>query len=214
MVSCRMLLFVDPPKYGRSAAGVSWAASTHHPAPTTMPTPASTSCHSRRPHPAGPAHRYATANPGATRKACSILARNANPSSSPHRNSHRLRPFSTARTSAYAANVISSTSSASGLLNRNISAATGVSASTAPAISPATGPDQRRTAAYSSPTDATPSRACGSSMDHWLKPNIRPDSSITHSDPGVLSTVMKLDESNDPKKNAFQLWVPACTAAA
>ena len=51
-------------------------------------------------------------------------------------------------------------------------------------------------------------------MDHWLKPNIRPDSSITHSEPGVLSTVMKLDWSNEPKKNAFQLLVPAWTAAA
>ena len=30
---------------------------------------------------------------------------------------------------------------------------------------------------------------------------------------GGLSTVMKLDESNDPKKKAFQLFVPASTAA-
>jgi hypothetical protein len=30
----------------------------------------------------------------------------------------------------------------------------------------------------------------------------------------VLSTVMKFDESNDPKKNAFQLLTPAWTAAA
>jgi hypothetical protein len=47
-----------------------------------------------------------------------------------------------------------------------------------------------------------------------LNPNSRADSSITHSDAGVLSTVMKLDESNEPKKKAFQLLVPACTAAA
>ena len=51
-------------------------------------------------------------------------------------------------------------------------------------------------------------------MDHWLKPKIRPEISITHSEPGVLSTVMKLEESNEPKKNAFQLLVPASTAAA
>ena len=51
-------------------------------------------------------------------------------------------------------------------------------------------------------------------MDHWLKPNIRPDISITHSEPGVLSTVMKLELSNEPKKKAFQLLVPAWTAAA
>ena len=38
---------------------------------------------------------------------------------------------------------------------------------------------------------------------------MRPDISITHSEPGVLSTVMKFEESNEPKKNAFQLFVPA-----
>ena len=100
------------------------------------------------------------------------------------------------------------------MLNRNISAAAGVSASTSPATSPAPDPNQRLTAAYSSSTDATPSSACGASSDHWLKPKTRPESSITHSEPGVLSTVMKFEESNDPKKNAFQLLVPAWTAAA
>jgi hypothetical protein len=100
------------------------------------------------------------------------------------------------------------------LLYRNISAATGVSASTSPAIRPAPAPNPRLTAAYSSATEATPSRACGTSVDHWLKPKIRADSSITQSEAGVLSTVMKLEESNEPKKNAFQLLVPAWTAAA
>ncbi len=37
---------------------------------------------------------------------------------------------------------------------------------------------------------------------------------MTQSDPGDLSTVMKFDESIEPKKNAFQLLVPAWTAAA
>ena len=36
---------------------------------------------------------------------------------------------------------------------------------------------------------------------------------MTHSEAGVLSTVMKFEASKEPKKNAFQLWVPACTAA-
>ncbi len=36
---------------------------------------------------------------------------------------------------------------------------------------------------------------------------------MTHSDAGGLSTVIALDASNEPKKNAFQLWVPAWTAA-
>ena len=43
---------------------------------------------------------------------------------------------------------------------------------------------------------------------------MRPDSSITHSDAGGLSTVMKFDASSEPKKKAFQLFVPAWTAAA
>jgi len=37
---------------------------------------------------------------------------------------------------------------------------------------------------------------------------------MIQSEPGDLSTVMKFDESSDPKKNAFQLLVPAWTAAA
>ena len=47
-----------------------------------------------------------------------------------------------------------------------------------------------------------------------LNPKIRADSSMTHSDAGGLSTVMKFEESKEPKKNAFQLFVPAWTAAA
>ena len=37
---------------------------------------------------------------------------------------------------------------------------------------------------------------------------------ISHSEAGGLSTVMKFEESIEPKKNAFQLFVPAWTAAA
>ncbi len=188
--------------------------STHQPAPTMTPKPSSTVCQIRRPSRGGPAHRYAIAIPGSTRNACSILARNAKPSRTPQNTSHFVRPLSIARTIAYAAAVISRTRRASGLLNLNIRAATGVSASTSPAISPAACPNQRRTAAYSSTTEPTPSSACGTSIDHLLKPKIRADSSITHKEAGVLSTVMKLEESNEPKKNAFQLFVPAWTAAA
>ena len=83
------------------------------------------------------------ASAGTIRKPCSILVRNAKPSSTPASTSHRARASSTARTVAYAAAVISSTSSASGLLNRNISVATGVVARIAPASSPAVGDDTR-----------------------------------------------------------------------
>ena len=37
---------------------------------------------------------------------------------------------------------------------------------------------------------------------------------MTHRNAGVLSTVMKFDESDEPKKNAVQLLVLAWTAAA
>ncbi len=75
------------------------------------------------------------------------------------------------------------------------------------------GENQRFTAAKSSPTAATPSSAWGTSTLHAFTPKTRPEISMTHSDAGVLSTVTKFDASVDPKKNAFQLFVPACTAA-
>ena len=114
----------------------------------------------------------------------------------------------------YAAATSSSTSNASGLLNRNINAATGVSASAAPAIRPAAGPLVRRTAAYSSATAPTPINACGSSIVNALNPNSRPDNAITHSAAGGLSTVMALPASSEPNSQAVQSCVPACAAAA
>ena len=50
-------------------------------------------------------------------------------------------------------------------------------------------------------------------MLHALTPKMRAEISITHNAAGGLSTVMKLAASDDPKKNAFQLFVPAWTAA-
>ena len=43
---------------------------------------------------------------------------------------------------------------------------------------------------------------------------MRPDNAMTHSDAGGLSTVIAFPGSSEPKKNAFQSCVPACTAAA
>ena len=60
---------------------------------------------------------------------------------------------------------------------------------------------------------ATPSSACGAWMLQVLTPNIREETSITQRKAGDLSTVMKLDASREPKRNAFQLFVPASTAA-
>ncbi|GGL05119.1 hypothetical protein GCM10011588_19560 [Nocardia jinanensis] len=45
-------------------------------------------------------------------------------------------------------------------------------------------------------------------------PKIRTDSSIGHSDAGVLSTVMAFAASSEPKKNAFHDVEPASIAAA
>ena len=115
---------------------------------------------------------------------------------------------------AYAAATSSSTSIASGLLKRNISTATGVSAIVAPAIRPATAePVVRRTVLCSSQTAATPSSACGTRMLQDESPKIRTESPIGHSASGVLSTVMLLAASEEPKKNAFHDSDPAWAAA-
>ena len=60
---------------------------------------------------------------------------------------------------------------------------------------------------------ATPSSACGTSMLQEFSPKIRAEISMGHRKAGGLSTVMKFDESEEPKKKAFQLFVPAWTAA-
>ena len=99
------------------------------------------------------------------------------------------------------------------MLNRNTSTATGVSAETAPAIRPADGPYQRLMVVNRSPVVATPIRACGTRMLHALTPKIRADNAITQSEAGVLSTVIELAASEEPKNSAFQLSDPACTAA-
>ena len=65
------------------------------------------------------------------------------PGRSPPAAIQRVLPRSVARRSASQAPTISSTAVRSGLLNRNINAATGVTASTTPAISPADGPQIR-----------------------------------------------------------------------
>jgi hypothetical protein len=126
------------------------------------------------------------------------LVRKPRPTSAPTSVIHRVLAVSTARTVPYAAATSRSTSRASGLLNRNIRVATGVTASTAPAISPATGPYQRRTAAYRTPTEATPSSACGTRIDQLLSPKIRTERAINQRAAGVLSTVIELAASDEP----------------
>ena len=216
------MLSVDPPMYGRSAAGVSSTAAIHHPAETTIASAAASSCRTRRQNGTGAATRYASPNAGTLSTASPLLVRNPNPNATPAPTSHQVRPCSSARVTQYAATTTSSTMNASGLSNRKMRTAAGVSAIAAPAISPAAAPARpparprtaRRTVAHSSPAAATPSSACGTSSDQLLKPKIRPDSPMTQSDAGGLSTVMKFEESSEPKNHAFQFSVPACTAAA
>ena len=60
---------------------------------------------------------------------------------------------------------------------------------------------------------ATPISTSGMRMLNELSPNTRTDSAITHREAGGLSTVIELPASEEPKKNAFQLSLPAWTAA-
>jgi hypothetical protein len=115
---------------------------------------------------------------------------------------------------AYADATSSSTSMASGLLKRNIRTATGVSAIVVPATRPATDePVVRRTVWCSSQTAPTPSRAWGTRMLHDDSPKIRTERPMGQSASGVLSTVMLLAASEEPRKNAFHDAEPACAAA-
>src|SRR6478736_10281955 len=182
----------------------------YQPAETIMVRPPTSSAPNRFHSPVGAAIRNATARPGTMRNACSILVRNAKPTTQPVNAIQRIPPVSIARTVKYAATTSSSTSNASGLLYRNISTATGVTASATPAMRPAPGPLHRLTVKYSTVTAATPINAWGSNMVNALKPKSLPDKPITHIAAGGLSTVMALPASSEPNSHAFQLWVPAC----
>ncbi len=59
----------------------------------------------------------------------------------------------------------------------------------------------------------TPSMAWGTRMLHALTPKMRAERSMGHRKAAGLSTVMKLEESKEPNRNAFQLLLPAWTAA-
>src|SRR4029078_1905113 len=101
---------------------------------------------------------------------------------------------------------------ASGLLNRNINAATGVNASTPPASRPVRGPLMRAPTPYSRAPAATAISACGIIMLALLNPNICPDSPITHCETGGLSTVMKLCGYSEPYNHALQFLERGCAA--
>src|SRR5215472_16952624 len=200
--------------YGRWLAGTRVTIATHQPELTTRTAAAASSSPTRRGHVRGPSSRYVSTIAGRTMYAWRYFVRKARPSTAAASSSHRVWRVWSDRTSSQALATTRKVSSASGLLNRNIRTATGVSAITMAATSPATAPAVRRTTSATSATLATPSSASGSSMLQELKPKTRPESAMSQSAAGGLSTVMKLAASKAPKKNAFQLFVPAMTAAA
>ena len=150
---------------------------------------------------------------GSTRNTWSDLVRKPKPVNTPASAIHRTEPASTARRVAQTASAMSRVSRASGLLNRNISTATGVRAMTSPPSSPAAGPNHRRTVAYTTATVPTPMSTCGRRMANELSPNSRTDRAMTHSAAGGLSTVMALLASKLPQKKADHESAPAWTAA-
>src|ERR1700744_2994637 len=123
-----MLLSLEPSIIGRDPAGQRATIATHHPPANTIVAAAASDGVTRGRTPTGAATMYTIAKPGSTRNACIIFARNANPSSAPTPSSQRVAAPSSARTRQYADATSRQTSSASGLLNRNISAATGAPA--------------------------------------------------------------------------------------
>jgi hypothetical protein len=115
---------------------MSATTATHQPADTRVATPKTTTCQTRRHHPVGAASRSTMTRAG---------VRKPNPIRVPASTSHFVWAFSRARVMAYIEPVRRRASRASGLLKRNIMAATGVSASTTPASSAACAVNHRRT---------------------------------------------------------------------
>ncbi len=163
-----MLLSPVPEIQGLSDAGVNHT-STGHASPTTvMAAPASPSWRTATMRPRGAIHSHAAASAGTTSSAAPILASNPSPTHTPDSTSQRVRPSSNPRIRNQTAAVTHSTSSASGLLWREIATAVGVSASASPAPKPAARPNRRRVMSHTSATLATPISACGTSMLHEL----------------------------------------------
>ena len=223
---------------------MSSTSAIHHPALSTIDA-MGTRSHSRRlGHEVRAKSTQARAIPGTMSSTWNCLVRNPRPRQTPARTSQnatvrvvgavpdlpvwdevpRCRPL-TARSACWVATtapIIRVTSSASGLLNRNISAATGETANSAPAPN---------AAAFSIPVPTwerkpilvewtmsrtlTPARrTCGRSIENEENPKTRALSAMSHSAAGGLSTVIAFAESSEPKRKASQFSVPAWTAAA
>ena len=139
-----MLLSPVPEIHGRSDAGVSHTSSGHARPTTTIAAPPASSCLTAIAWPRGATHSHAAAIPGTTISATAIFASKPRPTQTPASTSHRVRPSSSAPTVHQSAAAQHRTSSASGLLCREMATVIGVVASTRPATKPAPRPKRRR----------------------------------------------------------------------
>ena len=94
-----------------------------------------------------------------------------------------------------------------------MSAATGVVASDEPRQKGRTGAERAAHRGVEHGDGRHPFEGLGDEDAPGVDAEDRAEISMTHSDAGGLSTVMKFAASDDPKKNAFQLFDPAWTAA-
>ena len=188
-----------PDTYGREPAGVSHISIGHARPTTSIAAPPASSCRTAATRPFGATQNHAATIPGTTSSAAAIFVSKPRPTNAPAASSQRvLPPARRPRSVAHTAAVMHSTSSASGLLCREIATVIGVSASAMPATNAAWRPNRLTVMSYTSPTVATPISACGTSNAHELKPNARADSACTHSASGGLSTVCTPATSNEP----------------
>ena len=134
-----------PETYGRDEAGVSHI-STGHASPTTaIAAPPAASERTAAARPRGAIHSHAATIPGTTSSAAAIFVSKPRPTSAPDTISHFVEPSRRSpRSIAQSAAVMQSTSSASGLLWREIATVIGVSASVSPATVPAARPNRDR----------------------------------------------------------------------
>jgi hypothetical protein len=140
------LLLVVPSTYGRWAAGVSVATRIQDAETAMVTMPATVNCRSRSRTAAWATSRYTAAKAGSTAHACSILAWNPRPTHTPAHTSGRSRALPAASCHASAARIRHMVNAESSISEcPNIATAIGVTAKTAAASSPATGPAQRRT---------------------------------------------------------------------
>ena len=167
--------------------------------------PVTRTCHTLRHHPVGPASRCTTARTGRIKKASSILVMKPEPTRFPARTATGLCAARAPARWRRSPRCEQRQQGVRGLAD--VIAATGVRATTRPPRTAASALNQRgSTGRRGRPWP----RLEGLRRRHAprVRPKLRAEISIGHEKAGGLSIVMKLDKSEEPKKNAFQLWCP------